>query len=198
MKKILLLVFIGSLSFQSQAQKINAGLKAGTNISNFFGSSFDDVSKKALVGYHVGGYLNFSLAGLSIQPELLLSSAGAKLKNSVSNSFENVKLTYITVPVMVKFNLSSGLYAEAGPQVGFKISEDFGDQSIEDFAKGLDLSVGAGLGYQTKSGFGLGARYLLGLSKVGDFDASTGFDNDFKNGIIQVGLFYTIKSGNKK
>jgi len=198
MKKLYILFLAGILSFHAQAQNINAGLKAGANISNFFGSSFDDISKKALVGYHVGGYLNFSLAGLSIQPELLLSSAGAKFKNSVTNSFESVKLTYITVPVMVKFNLSSGLYAEAGPQVGFKISEDFGDQSIEDFAKGLDLSIGAGLGYQTKSGFGIGARYLAGLSKVGDFDPSTGFENDFRNGIIQVGLFYTIHSGKKK
>jgi hypothetical protein len=51
--------------------------------------------------------------------------------------------------------------------VGFKISEDIPDQTFRSFAKNLDLSVGAGLGFQSAGGFGIGARYMAGLSKVG-------------------------------
>src|SRR5690606_24268709 len=131
----------------------------------------------ALIGFHAGGYLNFALGGFSVQPELLVSTAGAKFENAGES--ENYKLTYITVPVMARFKSAGGFYVEAGPQVGFKISEDVGNETINDFAKGLDLSLGAGLGFQAGS-LGIGARYLAGLSKVGDFDAGD-IDPDFKN-----------------
>ena len=91
---------------------------------------------------------------------------------------------------MVKFN-TGGFYLEAGPQVGFKISEDIGESTINDFAKDLDLAAGAGLGFQA-GGIGIGARYLVGLSKVGDFDASAGIDPDFKNSTIQLGISFRL------
>ncbi len=192
MKKIFFALFLG-LSFNVViAQSIKAGLKAGVNISNFSGSSVDDLDKTALVGFHAGAYINFMLAGISIQPEALVSTAGMTIKEA--GETDKVTLTYVTIPVMVKLNTKSGFYVEAGPQVGFKIGEKYGDETIEDFAKGLDLSLGAGLGFQTKSGFGLGGRYLLGISKVGDFDPSFGNVNDFKNGVIQLGIFYTFHS----
>ncbi len=89
---------------------------------------------------------------------------------------------------MLKLRSPGGFYVEAGPQVGFKLSENVSDETIGDFAKNLDLSAGAGLGFQTKGGLGIGARYLVGLSKVGDFEPSAGIDPDFKNSVIQVGL----------
>ena len=91
---------------------------------------------------------------------------------------------------MFKYRSPGGFYLEAGPQVSFKLSDNVENQSIEDFANDLDLSAGAGLGWQTKGGLGLGARYLVGISKVGDFDISesNGIDPDFKNSVIQVGI----------
>jgi hypothetical protein len=187
MKKMFIVICIAALSIGAHAQSVRAGLKAGANITNFTGGDFENIDKKALVGFHAGGYVNFALGGISIQPELLVSSAGAKFEDAD----DNIKLTYITLPVMVKFKSSSGFFFEVGPQVGFKISEDIGDTPINDFAKDLDLSIGAGLGFQSSMGFGIGARYLAGLSKVGDFDASY-IDPDFKNSVIQVGVFYTF------
>jgi hypothetical protein len=187
MKKTLLLLSLAFLTLGSYAQSVRAGLKGGANISNFTGGDFGNVDKKALVGFHAGGYLNFGLGGVSIQPELLVSTAGAKFEDAG----DDIKLTYISVPVMLKLKSASGFYFEAGPQVGFKISEDIGDTPINDFAKDLDLAVGAGLGFQSSMGFGIGARYMAGLSKVGDFD-SNAINPDFKNSVIQVGVFYTF------
>lgn len=189
MKKILLslLLLAGLNSF---AQSITAGIKAGANITNFTGSDLEDVKHKAIVGFHAGGYLNFKLGGISLQPELLVSTAGSKLEDIDGDT--KITLTYITLPVMLKFKSASGFYFEAGPQVGFKISEDIKNQTIEDFAKDLDLSIGGGIGYQSPVGFGVGARYLAGLSKVGDVAESP----DFKNSVIQVGIFYSF--GGKK
>jgi hypothetical protein len=174
----------------SIAQSVTAGIKAGANFTNFTGGNFDAVKKKAIVGFHGGGFINFSLGGWSLQPELLVSTQGARI-DSANRSYD-WKVTYATVPVMLRFGTGGGLFFEVGPQVGFKLSENVTDQTIEDFAKGLDLSAAAGLGFQTKGGLGIGARYLLGLSKVGDFDPSENIDPDFKNSVIQVGAFIRL------
>ena len=94
---------------------------------------------------------------------------------------------------MLKGRFNGGFYLEAGPQFGFKLSESIsGANNTENFAKNADFGVGAGLGFHGKSGLGIGGRYVLGLSKVGDFDKSEFADPNFKNGVIQVSLFYTF------
>ncbi|MBI3140078.1 MAG: PorT family protein [Sphingobacteriales bacterium] len=190
MKKFILLLLFAALVQSSLAQHFQFGLKAGANISNFTGGDFDAVKKKALVGFHGGLYLKFKIASFGLQPEIMVSTQGAKI-DSVSGSYD-WKVTYINVPVMAQFYLKGGFYMEAGPQVGFKLSDDFGSSTLNDFAKNLDLSVAAGLGYRGKAGFGLGARYTAGLSKIGDFSPSNGVNPDFKNGVIQFSIYIPL------
>jgi len=79
MKKTLFVALIVALSQAASAQ-ITGGLKAGLNITNFSGGRFDNLDKQALVGFHAGGFMNFRLGAISLQPEALVSTAGAKLK----------------------------------------------------------------------------------------------------------------------
>ncbi len=188
MKKIIFALSILSCT-ACFAQKFSAGIKAGANFTNFTGGDFDAVKKKAIVGFHGGGFLNFAFGALSLQPEVLISTQGARI-DSANRSYD-WKLTYATIPVMLKFK-PSVFYFEIGPQFGFKLSENVSDETINDFAKNLDVSAAAGLGFQTKGGLGIGARYLVGLSKVGDFDPPKNIDPDFKNSVIQVGAFITL------
>ncbi len=189
MKKIFLLGSI-LLAAHSYGQSFQFGAKAGANISNFTGGDFEAVEKKALVGFHGGIYFRFNIAGLAIQPEAMVSTQGAKI-DSVSGSYD-WKLTYITVPVMLQYRFPGGFFLEAGPQVGFKIDEQIEDQTIEDFGKDLDLSLAAGLGYRGRKGLGIGGRYTAGLSKVGEFEASSGIDPDFRNGVIQFSVYIPL------
>ncbi len=190
MKKIIFvaLLFMSTASF---SQGFQLGIKGGVNISNYTGGN---IESDALVGFHVGGLFNFMLGkAFSIQPEVLFSSQGAKYNNAGTTS--NLKVSYINVPVMAKLNFGN-VYLEAGPQVGFRAGQDAhnGNQTINDFAKNLDLSIGGGIGYHSKSGFGLGGRYMAGISKVGDFKTSTtnSINPDFKNSVIQISVFYTL------
>ncbi len=189
MKKTFLFVglIVATTTF---AQNFSGGIKAGANFSNFTGGDFDAVKKKAIAGFHGGVFLNFSFGALSLQPEVLISTQGARI-DSVSRSYD-WKVTYATLPVLLKYRSAGGFYLEAGPQVGFKIGENISDETIEDFAKDLDLSAAAGLGLQTKGGLGIGARYLVGLTKVGDFSPAKNIDPDFKNSVLQVGVFITL------
>lgn len=188
MKKVFLaaLLFAGLTGF---SQNLTGGLKAGVNISNFTGSSFNNVEKKARIGFHAGGFLNIGLGAFSIQPEALVSTQGVKVEDI--NSDYNIDITYIAVPIMAKFKTAGGFYIEAGPQFSFKISEDFGNQTIDDFAKNIDISIGAGLGFQSRSGLGIGARYMAGLTKVGEFSVNN-IQPDYKNSVIQAGIFWAF------
>jgi len=104
-----------------------------------------------LVGYHLGGMLNYGFGSVfSIQPEVLFSTQGAKVDRNGSRS--DFKISYITVPVMFKFKTSGGFYVEVGPQAGFRTSSDIPDQTINNFAKNLDLAAAGGIGYHSPIG----------------------------------------------
>ena len=191
-KKALLALFmtavIGTTGF---GQGFSIGPKVGLNISNYTGG---DIKSDALVGGHFGGVLNFGIGRVfSVQPEVLFSTQGAKIDNAGKKT--DFKVNYVTIPIMLKVRTNGGFYIEAGPQASFKAGEDsnIGGQTIDKFAKGLDLSLGGGIGYQTGIGLGIGARYVAGLSKVGDFDNWNTIKNpDFKNSVIQVSVFWAI------
>ncbi|WP_221392204.1 porin family protein [Dyadobacter sp. NIV53] len=169
------------------AQKFSLGPKAGVNISNYTGGN---IESDVLVGYHIGGVLNYGFGNVfSIQPEVLFSTQGAKVQSNGSKN--DFKVSYITIPVMFKFKANGGFYVEVGPQAGFRISSDIPDQTINNFAKNLDLSLGAGLGYQSAIGLGVGVRYIAGLTMVGNFSGQN-IDPDFKNSVIQASIFWAI------
>jgi hypothetical protein len=196
MKRVFFALLLLSSTSTLFAQGFQLGIKAGTNVSNFMGGNFSTVDKKAMVGFHAGAFLGFMFGNVfSLDPEVQFSSEGANLKNAGNN--ENFKLYYINVPVMAKFRFPGGFYLEAGPQVGFKTGENVPNTTIGTFAKNLDLAAAAGLGYHSSMGLGIGARYIAGLSKVGDFDAAEGIDPDFKNSTVQVSLFYTLFNNKK-
>ena len=196
MKKLLIVALLAVSVNVSSGQHFQLGVKAGMNISNFTGGSFDNVKKTALVGVHAGTYLRIRFSNFALQPEILLSTQGAKI-DSLPGKFE-WKITYINVPVMAQYYFNGGgFYIEAGPQFGFVVNQDFADNTIRDFANNLDLAIAAGLGIKAKSGLGIGARYNAGLSKVGDFSPSNGIDPDFKNGVIQISVYVPLTPGKK-
>lgn len=194
MRKIIFVILITTSNF-SNAQNFQVGLKGGGNVSNFTGGDFDDVKKKALVGIHAGAYMKFMFSQFTLQPEVMISTQGAKI-DSLSGSYD-WKITYVNVPIMLQYNFDGGFYVEAGPQFGFSTDQDFASSTIEDFANDLDFGAAIGLGIHNKSGLGLGARYIAGISKVGEFTPSNGVNPDFKNSVLQLSLYIPLTSGKK-
>lgn len=191
MKKLMLicLVLISSKGFsQSFLKRFEFGLKAGVNYSNFTDANFPT---DPLVGFHGGATVAFKITdNFLIQEEFLFSTQGAKIKGGALGD-QDLKLTYISVPFLLKYRTNSGFYVEAGAQVGMKSKEEVSGLNAGDFAKKLDLGAAGGIGYQSKIGLGIGARYIYGISKVGDFDASN-INNDFKNNTAQASIFYVF------
>lgn len=195
MKKLLIAILLFT-STGVMAQKFQLGLKGGVNISNFTGVPIQNVSKSAYASFIGGGFVNFMIGNnFSIQPEVLFSTQGVSLDSNGTKS--KYKVSYLAVPVMAKFEFNSGFFLEAGPQFSFKLSEDVPNSNINTFAKNLDLSLGAGLGYHGKSGFGIGARYLAGLSKVGDYNQTSVQNPNFKNSALNIYVSLSLFNNKK-
>jgi opacity protein-like surface antigen len=184
-KAILLFVCAVSLAVASQAQDIKFGAKAGLNLASLSGEDADEAKMK--IGFHVGGLVQIPLADqLLLQPELVYSAQGAKDEDDDDNK---LNLGYINVPVLAKYQSTSGFFGETGPQIGILLAAkskfEGGSTDVKDDMKKIDFSWAFGIGYQTASNVGVNVRYNLGLSKIYDEGEAK-----VKNSVFQIGVFY--------
>ena len=82
-----------------------------------------------------------------------------------------------------------GIFLEAGTQAGIKIKEDVPGIKSGDLFKSTNISALGGIGYQSKMGLGIEARYIYGLTKIGN-PTLLGANTNLKNSNAQVSLFY--------
>ncbi len=186
MKKIMFLpLLLGMVVVNAQIQ---LGVKAGVNIANFTGGDFNNIEKSPLTSFHAGGILRWKFEHIILQGEVLYSEQGAKLKDSTSE--KDYKVNYLNIPIVLQYAFKGGFYVEAGPQVGFKVKENVPDNAnIDKFAKNEDFSIALGLGFNKGKGFGIGGRYTVGVTSVGESNSAS-YDSNFKNGVIQFSIMY--------
>ena len=167
------------------SQGIGIGVKAGANFSNV---NWDDpdISPESVTNFHFGGYLNLNLSDkFGITPEVLFSSQGSDIP--IENSLlAKLDMTYIAIPVMLKYKPIKFLFIEAGPQFSFltKAEIDFvGDvEDIKDQLKNNDFGLAFGAGVNLPLGFNAGARYVLGFANINE--ALEGTEDSVKNTTI--------------
>src|SRR3546814_3360456 len=88
------------------------------------------------------------------------------------------KLSYLSLPVLARYQLVEGLRLEVGPQVGLLLSAksvvDMGGEEVEDDIKdnteSIDFGLTGGASYQLPVGVGIFARYYAGLTDLGKED----------------------------
>lgn len=170
---IILLFFIFFQSSYSQSVKF--GVKAGLNYANVSGSK---IKTEAITSYHAGLVAEINLfQGVAFQPELLYSTQGATYKTAAED-FKN-ELGYITIPIMLKINLSDSLMLELGPQAGFLLNEK--NKFDANNSKTFDFTANAGLGLKITENLFAQARYGLGLTEIKT-------DSKIKNSVVQLSL----------
>lgn len=199
MKKIIPAFIATAVLFShANAQKLHLGAKAGANLSKIDAVSFDDGYK---LGYQLGGWvsLDFGKDGnVGIQPEILYNQSNSQFSSSFKDIYgnilnpggdETVKLNYLTIPVLLRINVSNLLTLNAGPQFGVLIndSQDLIENSKTAFKSG-DLS--GVLGAQINLGsFHVYGRYSIGLSDNNNLGVpETGSADKWKNQQAQIGI----------
>jgi len=218
MKKISLIAFalcVNAALFAQETQpqlrtpmatKTRFGIRLGANLANVrlneFAPTEPDVNQKTSI--HAGVFVNVPISTMfRFQPGVEYSGQGSKVSkynligSSATTAYEQ-DLTYINVPLMLQYATPGGFMIEAGPQPGFLIaaSQDGpGDTDVDNkdgFDK-FDLSIGAGLGYLSRMGLGINARYNFGLTNAREDGGGNGTTNngpEIKNQVVQIGLVY--------
>jgi hypothetical protein len=185
MKKAIIVFSVLVSSMAASAQHVAYGIKGGLNIADF--SNDDGVDFNSRTSFHLGGLAHIHIAPhFALQPELVFSGQGAKYSGI------EYKMNYVNIPVLLQFMAGGGFRLQTGPQLGILASakgESGGTTvDIKDQFKTVDLAWSFGAGYLTPVGFGIDARYNLGLSNVADDGGS-----DVKNNVIQLGVFYQLR-----
>lgn len=190
MKKIILSAIAVMTFALTNAQQTKFGVKAGLNLTTFAGGNYYDA--KSLVGFQVGGFAEIKIIErLSIQPEVLFSTQGAKLDGGSLGDFDS-KLNYINIPVLAKFYITKQFTAEAGPQIGFLVSAKSNGNDAKDNFKSFDTGFNFGLGYNFTENVSVGLRYTVGLANIADYNAED-FDqyvDSPKNSVLALTLAY--------
>ena len=162
---------------QAAMAQLNLGVKAGTNISKIERKSFKD---EFSYGYLLGGFAEIGLGGkLSIQPEVLFNQYQTKVDTTFNAIYENalhdatsgdVKLNYLSIPVVLNYKLGNVLSLQAGPQFGILMSQDktLLENGKSAFQNG-DFSMLGGAQISL-SKLRLTGRYAVGLNNLNDID----------------------------
>jgi hypothetical protein len=169
--------------------KLEFGIKAGVGYSDFVNANF---ATDPLVGYHFGGTIGFKLNDrFSIREDILYSMQGAKTKSDILGK-QDIKLHYMTIPILLRYKTRSGFYVEGGAQAAMLIKEDVpGLTSDQKFAKKVDAGAVGGIGFQSKMGLGVGVRYIYGFTKIGD-TGNPIVKPDFTTSAAQASISYTF------
>jgi hypothetical protein len=168
------------------------GVKAGTNLTKITGQSFSDGFD---LSYHVGAFAEIDFnKKWGIQPEVLWSQTTTKrtnfdnlyptIVNSATSKDEKIKLDYMAIPILLRYNVGKILTLNAGPQFGILINQDknFLQNGQSAFKDGdFSLVGGAQLNFNFLRIYG---RYNIGLKNLND----VGNQDKWTNQQIQMGI----------
>ena len=213
-------LFFGMAVFAQSNQQLRTpmavqtrfGIKGGVNLAKFkvnadkFSPASSAPNTDSKTSYNAGAFVNIPLSSaIRFQPELVFSSQGSKMNGSFLGATysREADLHYLNLPLMFQAQTTHGFFVETGPQLGYLLSAKSKNQSgtsndkvdIKDYLDKFDFSWGAGIGYMSRIGLAINARYNYGLTNVIDDKNTNGGSNFFENGelknrVIQIGLSY--------
>jgi hypothetical protein len=176
LKSVAILFCALALTTASFAQGFfHAGIKGGVNMFKIDGVSFSEEFK---YGYNAGLFAEINLSKkVGIQPEVLWNQSATRtttrfndMYNEGVRELKDVRLNYLSIPVLLNYSPSRIITFQAGPQFGVLINKDerLLENGREAFKSG-DLSMLGGVQLNVGS-IKLGGRYAVGLMNINDID----------------------------
>lgn len=169
------------------------GAKAGVNIASQSTTGSDvAIDVKGVVRINAGGYCNYYVNEyLGIQAELLASGKGAHWKDF----YDDMKdlLTYVDIPLLIKYQPVSFINIQAGVQAGLRVTAKQKDlktgikSDIKDYYNFTDYSLTGGVEANLPNKINLTLRYVYGLTPATN---DVQYVDPWKNNLIQFSVGY--------
>lgn len=154
------------------------GIKGGLNLNQIEGQSFNN---GFTYGYHLGGFAEIDFTKkFGLQPEVLWNQSSTQVAAGFSSLYptltnpntlnQNVTLNYLSIPILLRYNLGGMFSVVAGPQVGILMNKDQNllQNGQKAFSDG-DFSMVAGLQVNLKT-LRLYGRYNIGMKNINQID----------------------------
>ena len=194
MKNVFAIIVLFFLSTTGSAQGVHIGAKVGANLSDASGKSFQSGFH---FGYHAGIFSELMLTKkFGLAPEVLFSETNLRAGNSFSSLYSTVslanvsdiKLHYLSIPVLLAYKPIPFITFHAGPQFGVLMNQTrtLVANGTDAFKKG-DISVLAGAQLNVLK-FRVYARYVVGLSNLNDIDNR----DKWRSQSLQAGVGFTL------
>lgn len=185
--KARILVIVAALLFtQAAMAQLSFGIKGGANITKVAGKAYKDEFK---YGYHLGGFVTINLPGsrFAIQPEVLFNQYQTRTDSNFSSVYtpaniaansKDIKLNYLTIPLLLNFKVANILSLQAGPQYGILIDQDKNILQNGGAAfKNGEFSLLGGVQLNL-SKLRLQGRYFVGLNNISDVSDQNKWNNE--------------------
>lgn len=175
------------------------GIKAGVNIASQYSPGSKGVFEvKSIAGIDAGGYFDYFINRvLAFQPELSVSVKGSHWReNYYSQDEKKDILTYLDLPLLIRYQLNGSISIHAGPQVSYLargMQYDYKTRLkavIEDYYKPVDLGMVIGVQASLPKNIDLTIRYVRGLISA---YKSGGYNYDSYNNNFQFTVGYRFE-----
>jgi opacity protein-like surface antigen len=169
MKSLLLtVVAVFGLATAVQAQETSIGAIAGYNFSkveNAVGSGLGDQYN----GFHVGAIAEFKQTDKwSFELAAIYSTEGES--TTVNDQEQTLALTFVNVPLHVKYYISEKFSVHGGPQMGFLLNAEMQQDGMEDMeidgAVSSSFALTGGIGYDFSNGLFFKGTFALGVTDI--------------------------------
>ena len=185
---ILSVVFLVIL-FNLNAQNVAIGVKVGSNLTKITGKAFQEEFQ---LGYNAGAFAEISLSNdFGIQPEVLFNQVNTRKASGIDSVFNgwqqntsDIQLNYLTIPILLRYNVNKLLSINLGPQYGILLNKNESLWSNgKEAVKSGEFSMIGGLTVNIKK-IRVFGRYIIGLNSINDLQNS----DSWKSQQIQMGL----------
>lgn len=183
---------------QSVAQGFRLGLRGGITATQVDGDQLQGFDKAGLLGGLTISRQVTDRTGLGMEM-ILIQKGSRKPVNKEDNSFYLMRLLYVEVPFLIRWDAGKKIIFETGPAVGVLVAAREKDQiGVIDFAPAFEkreYSFNAGMGYRLSEEVVFNARYSFSLLPVRRFQSALNYlywDRGQFNAVLQLSLNYVF------
>lgn len=205
-KKIALVIYLFSLAISMQGQSFGGGIALGAVSTQVGGDNLAGFNK---AGLFIGIFANKSVSEfLGLQMEMNFIQKGSK--NTDMNDYQHINwgvpdisLSYIELPLLLKYNQSNKSQIELGIQTGYLINGFYNDiygeidyNNTPPFRK-YDIGLMLGFNYKLSKNINLNTRLSNSILPIGaeDYNNSELFNSAIKgkyNSVLSFVLYYNL------
>jgi hypothetical protein len=162
---------VSTVFAQTKEQKNIFGIMGGGTVSRI-----SDYDGETLFGLTGGLYWEYRFSQkFSLMSNILYSQRGEIGKDNLNG----IKLSYINLPIMVKYGLTDNLGISTGINSDMLVSVNAGDLTKDDF-KSTDWGIPIGISYNLTNHLQLAFIYNIGLSNLLK-DSDTNYQSNWAN-----------------